>query len=547
MKMDSNHIYIQLPYDMRDIAKHTLNGVWSRKQMAWRFPKSTHALDEIAHHFPPLTQTVAWQDNYTKLTEGRRRLKELKKQQSTEDTPNTQDLRPYQAQDIQYLASIPNAGIFNQPRTGKTPTMIRTIRKRRAMRSIIICPASLQYNWKAEIERWHPSATVHLYVGTPKQREQQLEDFKQPRIYPAYLIVSKDTAKRDVEKLSFEHDVCVVDEAHYLRNSDTKQSQAVYTLGYLARHRYALTGTPTVKHPADIFGILKFLYPHKFTSYWQFVERYFHMDDNGFGKILGNPKLHRIEELQDLVDAMSTQRLRKDVMQWLPDKTRHTHLCNMDTKQRKLYQDMLDDFLVKNGDTEIDAQNVLAQLTRLRQICLDPSLIGLNSIASAKTDALLEAIEDGTYSGTEPVIIMSMFTSYLHQLKPQIEKLGKRVAMITGDMSNKEKNDTAQAFQRGETDVLLCNIISAGTGFTLDKGEVIIFTDKAWNPSDNEQAEDRITPTQTTRNHKHFIVSFVCENSIDQKINALLDNKQSLTSIINENKTMSQLRNWLLS
>ena len=80
MKMDSNHIYIQLPYDAKDIAKHTLNGVWSRKQMAWRFPKSTHALDEIAQHFPQLTKTVAWQDVYTKLTEGRAKLKQLKKQ-----------------------------------------------------------------------------------------------------------------------------------------------------------------------------------------------------------------------------------------------------------------------------------------------------------------------------------------------------------------------------------------------------------------------------------------------------------------------------------
>ena len=247
------------------------------------------------------------------------------------------------------------------------------------------------------------------------------------------------------------------------------------------------------------------------------------------------------------MDAISTQRLRKDVMAWLPNKTKHQHICKMDIKQAKAYKSMLEDFFVKQGDTEVDTENVLSQLMRLRQITLDPILIGLDT-PSAKTDALLEAIEENVYAAdSEPIIIMSMFTSYLKQIKPMIEKLGKRVRMITGEMSNNEKNENAKAFQRGDVDVLLCNIISAGTGFTLDRGEVIIFTDKAWNPSDNEQAEDRVTPTTKEQNHKHFIVSMVCENTIDQKIEALLENKENLTSVINQCKSIAELKRYLLS
>lgn len=539
MKMDSNHIYITVPYSHRYTVRDELNGVWSAKHQAWRFPKSVHALNEITQKFPELKSIAAFDEVYTKLNNGREKLRELK-QSGKLAGGNT--LRQYQREDVNYLTTIPHAGVFNQPRTGKTPTLIETVKTRGTIKNIVICPASLQHNWKAEIEKWHPDASVYLYAGTPKAREKELNAFIGHATKPAWLVMSKDTAKRDVESLAFEHDVCIVDEAHYLRNSDTKQSQAAYTIGYNAKHRYALTGTPTVKHPADVFGILKFLYPHKFTSYWQFVERYFEVTDNGWGKELGQPKPHRVTELQDLIDAMSTQRLRKDVMQWLPDKQRHTHICHMDTKQEKLYKSMLDDFFAKQGDLEIDTQNVLSQLMRLRQLCLDPSLLGFDA-PSSKTESLLEAIEDGTYD--EPIIIMSMFTSYLNMLKPMIEKLGKRVRMITGEMSNADKEANARAFQRGEIDVLLCNIISAGTGFTLDRGEVIIFTDKAWNPSDNEQAEDRITPTQKDRNHKHFIVSMVCQNTVDEKIERLLDNKQSLTSIINENKTWSNLRKWL--
>lgn len=542
MKMDSNHLFVTLPYEARHIAREELNGVWSKKESAWRFPKSTLAMDEIAEAFPKLNESVVWQDMYAKLSASRRKLRDIKR--ITPEQDSADKLRPYQRQDVAYLTSIPSAGIFNQPRTGKTPTTIEVIKARKTKANIIICPASLQYNWRKEIERWHSTAEVYMYIGTPRIREKQLDDFKErSKTAPSYLIISKDTTKRDLEKFDFDYDVCVVDEAHYLRNSATKQSEAVYALGYRAKHRYALTGTPTVKHPADVFGIAKFLYPHKFTSYWQFVERYFNVEDNGWGKVLGKPRPHRVAELQDLIDAMSTQRLRKDVMQWLPDKTRHTHLCNMESAQRKLYRDMLDDFFISNGDMEIDAQNVLAQLTRLRQLCLDPALLGLDNVPSAKTEALLEAIEDGTYD--EPIIIMSMFTSYLKLIKSKLVEMGKRVASITGDMTATEKQQTAERFQRGEIDVLLCNIISAGTGFTLDRGEVIIFVDKAWNPSDNEQAEDRITPTQQDRLHKHFIVSMICEGTVDEKIDRLLSNKQSLTAIINECKTINDLKRWL--
>lgn len=539
MKMDSNHIYIA-SYADREALKR-LGGSWSAKHTAFRFPKSLYVLADVEKNLPHLAGTDAFRQLERKLLEGRERLREIK-QESPTQTKNDR-LRPYQRQDVRYLTAIPNAGVFNQPRTGKTPTMIETIKARKTITNIIICPASLQYNWKREIETWHPEAVVYMYTGTPKNREAELKCFQSHVTKPAYLVMSKDTAKRDIKALTFPHDVCVVDEAHYMRNDDTAQTKAVYTIGYQAKHRYALTGTPTVKHPSDVFGIMKFLYPHKFTSKWQFYERYFEIHDNGFGKELGKPKLNRVAELTDLIDAMSTQRFRRDVMKWLPNKQRHTHTCRMDKKQEKLYQQMAEDFFAKQGDVEVDTQNVLTQLMRLRQLCLDPALLGFNA-PSAKTEAILEAIEDGTYD--EPIIIMSMFTSYLKMLAPQIQAMGKRVGMIHGEMSNKEKNDTAQAFQAGKIDVLLCNIISAGTGFTLDKGEVIIFTDKAWNPSDNEQAEDRITPTQTDRVHKHFIVSFVCENTIDARIEQLLENKESLTSVINQCKSVADLRKFLV-
>ena len=434
-------------------------------------------------------------------------------------------LREYQNADIDYLKELPCAGVFNEPRTGKTPTMIGLLKSLKPHRTLVVCPASLVYNWQREFEKWYPKANVCVVVGDKAKRRTIYN--RHATVPFSVLIVSKDTLKNDINDLQREFDVTIVDEAHYLRNYKTAQSKAVFRIR--SKRKYTLTGTPTVKHAVDIFGILHFLYPSKFTSYWQFAERYFEVGENYMGHSeVGRQRDKRLEELQTMVGLLSVQRKRKDIMQWLPDKQRTTFYCHMSNKQKKLYDDMLTYFNAKIEDTEVDASTVLAQLTRLRQICLEPSLLGFDC-DSAKTDALVEYVSDMN----EPVVIMSMFSSYLDKLENIFSK-NRKVAKITGIINSKEKQRIAEKFQRGEIDVLLCNIISAGTGFTLDRAETIIFTDKAWNPADNEQAEDRITPTTEHNVHKHHIVSFVCEQTVEERINTLLEQKKSITDLINE-------------
>jgi SNF2 family DNA or RNA helicase len=441
--------------------------------------------------------------------------------------PNVYDerLREYQNSDVDYLKELPCAGVFNEPRTGKTPTMISLIKHIKPNRTIIVTPASLVYNWQREFEKWYPKANVAVVAGDKAKRRAIYN--RHNRVPFSVLVVSKDTLKNDINDLQQKFDVVIVDEAHYLRNYKTAQSKAVFRLK--ADRRYALTGTPTVKHAADIFGVLHFLYPTKFPSYWQFAERYFQVGENYMGHSeVGNARLNRVEELQSMTGVLSVSRKRKDIMQWLPDKQYTTFYCKMSDKQNNLYKDMLKYFVASDDKSELDASTVLAQLTRLRQLCLDPSLVGFDC-PSGKTEALVEYVSDIN----EPVIIMSMFSSYLDKLENIFSKT-RKVAKITGIINSKEKQQIAEKFQRGEIDVLLCNIISAGTGFTLDRAETIIFTDKAWNPADNEQAEDRITPTTEHNVHKHHIVSFVCKETVDERINTLLEEKKSITDLINE-------------
>lgn len=527
IKIDKHHVFVDVPFGAKDIAKYDLAGSYSKAERMWKFPKNLHMMAELLEYFPELKASNQFMNAGAKLRAIREMFLDLKR---PEDMPGDDRLRPYQRVDVAYLKKVPAAGIFNQPRTGKTPTSIVLMMELQTRRNLVICPASLIFNWEKEFQVWYPDMKTFVINGTKKKKEKIMNEYMTTSGHRV-LIVSKDTWKGVYKQWdSFDFDSCFVDEAHFLRNRDTIQSRAVQKVR--AKRRYALTGTPAVKGTDDVFGILQFLYPEKYTSYWQFIDRYFEINTNWMGQneVAGiNPK--RRAELEELIGFTSVQRKRKDVMKWLPDKIRQDIYVEMGTKQRKLYNDMVDWFCAHDEETghEVDTMDALSKLMRMRQLCLDPTLLGFDKAASAKTDALMDWLKDNT----EPVVIMSMFTSYLKKLKTTLEAKGYKVGMINGEMSNKQKFGEAQAFQDGKRNIILCNAISAGTGFTLDKAEVIIFTDKAWNPAENEQAEDRITPTTEAKNHSHTIISLICKDSYDEILDKILSNKQSMTDIIN--------------
>jgi SNF2 family DNA or RNA helicase len=531
VKVADGFLFVKTPYDDREWVKTILNGIWSKAHGMCRFPTNYHALTELEKAYPSLRSNPTFSILFSKVKQAR---EERALAKSRTDAPGDPRLRPYQRVDVEYLASLPSAGIFNKPRTGKTPTSIALIQKLGTKRNLVITPASLIWNWVKEFQKWAPEVMVYVLSGTPKQRAKVLDNYMQERglNFKQVLIVSKDTWKAVVwEWDTLEFDTVFVDEAHYLRNYKSAQSKAVMAVN--AKRRFALTGTPTVKHATDIWAILHFLYPKKFTSFWMFVERYFVVSTDWMGHVvIGDVKPEREAELQEIVGLISVQRERSEVMAWLPEKNRIPFFVKMESKQAKIYKQMVEDFMIvddESGEELLDTSGVLAQLMRMRQICLDPRLVGLDA-PSAKTTALLEWLDDNR----EPVVVMSVFTSYLKLIKADVEALGLKVGMIHGEMEHKEKFATAEQFQAGKLDVLLCNIKAAGVGFTLDRAETIIFTDKEWNPADNEQAEDRIVPIDESRNHSISVLTFQCQDSYDEAINKILDRKQSITSVINQ-------------
>jgi SNF2 family DNA or RNA helicase len=528
-RSDENFVYlIDTPYSKKEDMKQYLSGVWvsNKKFKGFRFPKNVHCMRELVIYFPELREN----DEFIK--DGQMLASELDYwlgQKTEKGWGNLFDeLRPYQQEDVNYLTSRGSCLVLNHPRTGKTPTMITVIKALGTKRNLVICPSSLVLNWAKEFKQWYPECFVFPVIGTKKQREKSYEIFKNVS-YKSVLIISKDTWKLDKELHELSYDTAIVDEAHFLRNWKSKQSEAIFKIK--ANYRYPLTGTPSVKHGSDVYGLLHFIDPTRYSSYWQFTERYWEIQDNGWGKDIANAKKAREKELLSLMAVNSVQRKRQDVMKWLPKAQHQTIPVQLEGKQLKLYNQMLDTFMAEDEEEQfgIDTMNKLSQLMRLRQLCLDPRLLGFD-VRGSKTDALLEWAENNT----EPFVVMTTFSSYFDIVKPELEKLGKKVEVIDGSVTKQNRQNIVTEFQNGRIDILLANIIAAGTGLTLDRSDTIIFLDKSFNPADNEQAQDRIVPTTETRYHPINIISFIAQGTIDERVNEILDRKEDLTKIINK-------------
>lgn len=500
-----------------------LDAVYVKSKKAYRLPNTLGALREM------------YRMGYDTAEYGKRKkhtLEQFKHMKQHENSMMALDnqLRPYQRIDVSYLSQLPHAGIFNEQRTGKTPTTLKLLEAEGHDKIIIICPASLVLNWEKEVKTW-TSYETYAVKGTKTKR---LKTYEQWTLKKGCLILSKDTAKADADHLSAKDSALVVDEAHFLRNYQSQQSKAIYQLGKQAKKRLALTGTPAVNKGDDLFGILHFLYPEKFTSYYQFVERYFNTWEAPWGtkEVRG---YKREEELKEILDLISVQRKRSEVMSWIPPKQYQTIELEMPSKQRKAYRDMLDTFTVEEaGKTLVDAPSVLAQLMRLRQICLDPSLLDIKA-ESAKEQFILEWLEDNP---NEQVVIFSHFSSYLKKLYTKLFKGPYNPVMITGETKKDLRQYCVEKFQNGEYRILLANIQAAGVGLTLDKAETVIFLDRSFVPAENVQAEDRIIPTTEQSNQKATIIDLVCKDSVDAKINDLLKKKKSIIEVVNNYRSI---------
>ena len=354
--------------------------------------------------------------------------------------------------------------------------------------SLIVCPASLVYNWGQEFARFSPGIRVLLIAGTAKERQEQLEE--QMRMEASegaqVIITSYDLLKRDRAAYlgrTFEYEI--IDEAQVIKNAKTQGAKAVKEI--LANARFALTGTPVENRLSELWSIFDFLMPGFLYSYRKFRERY-------ELPIVKNQDPEALTALRRMTGPFVLRRLKKDVLRELPTKEERIVYSAASGRQQKLYTASalkLKEALAGGAWSGNGKLEVLSQLMRLRQICCDPALCFEDYTGeSAKLETCVSLIASASAAGHK-ILLFSQFASMLERIRERLLQEGISSHLLVGATPKEERSRMVQAFASDEVPVFLISLKAGGTGLNLTAADIVIHYDPWWNVAAQNQATDR--------------------------------------------------------
>lgn len=354
--------------------------------------------------------------------------------------------------------------------------------------SLIVCPASLVYNWGQEFARFSPGIRVLLIAGTAKERQEQLEE--QMRMEASegaqVIITSYDLLKRDRAAYlgrTFEYEI--IDEAQVIKNAKTQGAKAVKEIS--ANARFALTGTPVENRLSELWSIFDFLMPGFLYSYRKFRERY-------ELPIVKNQDPEALTALRRMTGPFVLRRLKKDVLRELPGKEERIVYSAASGRQQKLYTASalkLKEALAGGAWSGNGKLEVLSQLMRLRQICCDPALCFEDYTGeSAKLETCVSLIASASAAGHK-ILLFSQFASMLERIRERLLQEGISSHLLVGATPKEERSRMVQAFASDEVPVFLISLKAGGTGLNLTAADIVIHYDPWWNVAAQNQATDR--------------------------------------------------------
>lgn len=408
-----------------------------------------------------------------------------------------------------------------EAQAGRTPGQNMTAAP--APTALVVAPASLVFNWGEELARFAPQLTVCLVTGTQEERREKIARWREADV----LVTSYDLLKRDVtqyEDKQFRYEI--IDEAQYIKNHATAAARAVKAVK--SEIRFALTGTPIENRLSELWSIFDYLMPGFLYSY------------ETFRRELETPIVKNGDEdarrrLQRMAGPFILRRLKEDVLEDLPEKLEEIRYVRLGGEQQKLYDAQV--LHMKEGiagqSTEEFNKNkmkILAELTRLRQICCDPSLCFENYHGgAAKVEAVLDLIRSAA-DGGHRILLFSQFTSMLEILQRELNEAGISYETITGATSKEKRLQRVKAFNEGSAPVFLISLKAGGVGLNLTGADVVIHYDPWWNLAVQNQATDRAHRIGQTR--KVTVYKLLVKNSIEEKIQQLQETKKDLADQI---------------
>jgi hypothetical protein len=391
--------------------------------------------------------------------------------------------------------------------------------------SLVICPASVLHNWRREANRFTPGMKV-LVLESGAARHNLRKQIPQHDL----IVTNYALLRRDLEELQkFQFRAVILDEAQFIKNPGAQVTQSVKQLK--SEHRLALTGTPLENRLLDLWSITDFVQPSYLGNQDQFTETYEPRGENAEAA----QKVAR-KRLSAKLRPLLLRRLKKHVAKDLPDRIEQRRDCQLGEEQRKLYlaelrrsREQVMKTVAEKGLNKSKI-HVLAALTRLRQICCHPKLVGNESV-SGKTETLFELLEPLLAEG-QKVLLFSQFVQMLELLEQECRQRQIPTHILTGH--TKDRQQVVGAFQADQNaSVFLLSLRAAGTGLNLTTASYVVLYDPWWNPAVEAQAIDRshrIGQTETVNAYR-----LISPGTVEEKIWELQQSKaQTIADVLGE-------------
>lgn len=498
---------------------------WNPDDKTWEFPADVQTAERILNTIRPVPSSEVMKWVRVARSERSDDLATSLPDDAEQELgiPWAETLYPYQRAAVDFMANHPSCLLADDMGLGKTVQSLSAVYEY-GLRSgdkalqdrprLIVAPNSVKGSWAREVEQWTQLPAFVIDGKTAERRRHQLTKYAQEPGASIIVNWEKLRAKRVGKKIEMAEPLLtsipwlavIADEAHRAKNRKSQQTLGLWQLRDVPI-KLALTGTPILNSPDEVWAILAWLRPEQYgrgngrIPYWTFYDQYVDYYESPFGRVVTgarNPDALRFELNDKLV-----RRTKGSVLD-LPPKTRRYIDIDLHPKQRKLYEEaekqMWIEVAKEHGPQAlegsiIDLPNGAARCTRLRQIASSPALLGGDDV-SAKLDAAVELIEDAG----QPVVVFSEFKGTCALLTERLAKRKMKTALITGDIKPDDRTDAVARFQDGELDVIICTLDAGGVGITLTAADTVIFLERDWTPAINEQAEDRLHRIGQERN-----------------------------------------------
>ena len=439
-------------------------------------------------------------------------------------------LRPYQKAGVAWLRLLSGLGLgaclADDMGLGKTIQVLALLLARKTKGpSLLVAPASLLANWEAEIERFAPDLKARIIHPSAMAADQVKQLSPDSFAGIDLAITSYGTLLRlpVLERIGWQY--LILDEAQAIKNANAKQTKAAKSLK--AKARIALTGTPVENSLGDLWSIFDFINPGLLGTAKQF---------GSYAKGLADRPHNPYGPLRELVRPYILRRMKTDksVIADLPDKTEVKAHCLLSRKQAALYARTVEDLAeALNATDGIQRKGiVLATMMRLKQICNHPSQ-WLNDGEWAAADSgkwgRLGDIAEVVAARQEKMLVFTQFREMTAPLEAYLGTIfGRRGRVLHGDTPVKDRKALVKSFQEDENvPFFVLSLKAGGSGLTLTAASHVVHFDRWWNPAVENQATDRAF--RIGQNKNVLVHKFVCTGTVEEKIDAMIEAKKSLS------------------